>query len=215
MSADIFIEKSQQLCWIIWSVWSTVLVFLVKAQNNYPRVFFLWLNVQSSINLHRIIESLNHVKVQFLYHAFCTYIYHSKQEIIRYHQCQLLASILHTAAMSQLITLCTVSPKVGQSGTIWTRALWDCSSINALEVIKEEGLGRRDLLSKALFKKQELFKHDAILHDFEMEKKQNQKLLPKRALWNLTGLLPFSVNFSFVTAEIMIGFLMASNMYKF
>lgn len=79
----------------------------------------------------------------------------------------------------------------------------------------KEVLGRRDLLSKVLFKKQERLKHDAILHDFEMEKKQNQKLLPKRALCNLTGLLPFSVNLSFVTAEIVIGFLMASNMYKF
>lgn len=155
------------------------------------------------------------MQVQFLYRAFCTYVYHSKQEIIRYHQWQLLASLLHTAAMSQLITLCTVSFKVGELGMIRTHVLWDCSSINALEVIKEEVLGRTDLLNKVLFKKQELFKHYTILHDFWNGKKQNQKLLPKRALWNLMGLLPFSVNFSFVTAEIMIGFLVASNMYKF
>lgn len=41
---------------------------------------------------------------------------------------------------------------------------------------------RRDQLSKVLFKKQELFKHYTILHDFEMERNQNQQLLPKGAL---------------------------------
>lgn len=38
---------------------------------------------------------------------------------------------------------------------------------------------------------------------------------PGTALGNLIGLLPLSVNSGFVTAEVMIGFLMASNMYEF
>lgn len=44
---------------------------------------------------------------------------------------------------------------------------------------------------------------------------KKQKSLPEIALRNLVVLLPFSINFSFVTAEIMIGFLMASNMHEF
>lgn len=44
---------------------------------------------------------------------------------------------------------------------------------------------------------------------------KSSRSLPDTTLGNLMGLLPLSVNFGFVTAEIMIGFLMASNMYEF
>lgn len=44
---------------------------------------------------------------------------------------------------------------------------------------------------------------------------KSSRSLSETALGNLMGLLPLSVNSGFVTAEVMIGFLMASNMYEF
>lgn len=44
---------------------------------------------------------------------------------------------------------------------------------------------------------------------------KSSRSLPETALGNLMGLLPLSVNSGFVTTEVMIGFLMTSNMYEF